>query len=1309
LWIALKSSKLEHLLKKAKDLEKKYEWLQAAELYQKALLLSFISNKLGKKAELQEQIGFCFYRAAFQAQSNIEFNERLRLVIQAYNKAIKVLEGWKEENNQAKIKHAQALIVYAQSWLETSGLKRKELLEEWWTLENEVLEAYESIGDVRSIGNVSIEMSELSLYTTWLTDFSELERFEKQTLSLIDKGIQSLSKSGNNYELAVAYTIASFRLSFDFISLDSFDKGLSKIQRCQDYLKKALELSKKIGDARLIGFCYISAMNTEFVFRRNRKLALEYSEKIHKYGIITKDNFLLGYSAGIAATIIVNSSVFLEDPDKQRENLKKARKLAQECRRLSQIINHVAGFFNGLSDEIQILTALAAIETDPKTKQHLLKIATRINQEGFQYFKEWKRLSGFLYRYFGASLSLLAETKSDIKEKKSLLLEAQSYQKKYIAYVEELYPYYFGSHSRAYYDLGKVQQELAQIESGKIGKIALLKNARACLEKSNNLIDKSRLHLHREDTFTRGVLWKHNDRLGKILQQIYSLTKEEKTLSVAIDAYKTAASSAEEAELTTHVAESQWHIAFLLSQRGKHQEAFQSYELASEAYDIVAKKIPQLKEFYGNYSIYMNAWSQIEQARSAHSIEEYAKAAEFYSNAAGLLESSKSWNYIALNYFAWASVEEAEDLSRKENTQQAKQTFQKAMEQFTLAEDSFKQKLEEITSADEKEMPQRLFEASDLRRKYCQARILIEEAKLLDREGKYFQSSKSYQKAATNISAIVEKLDVEAERKELEYVAILCRAWEKMATAEETTSSESYLEAAELFEQAKEHCFTRKASLWALGNSNFCKGLAAGVQYQTSLELKKHAKAKSFMKNASTNYAKAGFKAASEYAKATQRLFDAYAFMNQAENELDQEKRAKQYQLAENLLQLAAGSFMRAKQPEKTSQVQEILANVREEKTLAISLSQVMKAPTIVSTTQAFTAPTTTSEVSVGLKTFEHANVQANLVTQVKEIKVGESFCLSVEFVNAGREPALLTRVEDVIPSGFVVVKKPEIFRIEENSLNMKGKQLAPLKLVEIKLTLQPSKKGNYQLNPKVHYLDELGQNKSLQLKTLEFKVEEVVLGDRVPTGTKELDSLLLGGIPKEYAVALTCPPSDEREHLIRNFLEAGIKKDETVFYVSTEAYKLETLIKKSNFCLFLCNPKPKTKVPDLPNIYKLRSKTDLTNLSISLAKAYRNIDQSKKKRICVEIVSDVLLDYEAKATRKWISELITDLCSKGFTMLAVIDPEMHPSEQSKAIINLFDGEISLKQTEDPLECKKSVQIKKLRNEEYIKNPICLK
>jgi hypothetical protein len=141
-----------------------------------------------------------------------------------------------------------------------------------------------------------------------------------------------------------------------------------------------------------------------------------------------------------------------------------------------------------------------------------------------------------------------------------------------------------------------------------------------------------------------------------------------------------------------------------------------------------------------------------------------------------------------------------------------------------------------------------------------------------------------------------------------------------------------------------------------------------------------------------------------------------------------------------------------------------------------------------------------------------------------------------------------------------------------------------------------------------------------------------------------------------------------------------------------------------------LCNPKPKTKVPDLPNVYRLQGKADINNLGIALTKAIRSIDPSiVNKRICVDILSQVIIQYGARTTIEWISRLITDLGAKGFTMLAVIYPKMHATEQSEAILALFDGEIGILQSDDPLDCKKSILVKKLRNQDYIKNPICLR
>ena len=1301
----------EYIIKKAKEHEKNKEWLQASKFYNKTSELVTKKKEKIEKAKIQEKIGFCFYKAALQTKSNLVFRNLLKQAIEAYEKEIQILQETNNENYQQTIRHANALINYVKSWLERLPHKKKQFLTKWWNQEKQVLSSYEDSEDLCSVGRLCNDLLEYSIYNRfWLvSNYIEQKKIAEECIILAEKAIKTFSNLNDNYELAKAYCFASWYYSWSDWFWESEDKIKLLNQKCQNFSNKALELSRKTGDAWLISWTYLAANGAAQKCNLDPTLARKYAEKILDYAIIAKDNFLMGFGNSLTSGSTTYMSKLLEDPDQQKENYKKAERLAQAGTHNFEIINHrgfwISHIYNSLA-----LTGLAAIEIDRKSKKDLLIKANKIIEEGIKRLKGYKRLYSALFSTTAITLILLSETIDETQEKRNLLYKAHYYAKRNIIIQKKMAPFAYLDSNISYFQLGLVYNQLSVLETDYNEKSKLLYKAMANIKKSIEIIEKKRKLYTQSIWVSIWFFGRYYYQLGGILNQLTSLRKDEKNLKEGIRAYQKAIFYFKKAQMSTNVAESYWHIAQLFDQMVESMEAAKNYELASEAYEKASRKIPQLEEFYKNYCLYMQAWSQIEQARYNHSIEEYNKAKQHYEKASKLHELAKPWSYLASNYLAWTNVEEAEYLSRKENTRQAKQAFQKAIEQFDKAEKSITQKIEENPSQDEKTMSIELSKIAKIRGRYCQARILLEEAKILDRKGKYLQSSKSYGQAAQDIESIIKHIETESEQKELKLIAVLCQAWQKMANAEETTSSNSYLEAAKLFEKVRDLSVTKKTSLWALGNSSFCKGLAAGIKYQSTMNLTENAMAKRHIKSAASSYLQAGFNNASEYAKATQRLFDAYVFMNQAESEADPEKKAKQYQMAEKLLQISAGSFMKAKQPEKTTQVQQILNSVKEEKTLAVSLNEVLHAPTIASTTMSFTTPKQTNEVSVGLKQFDHANVQANLIAGIKNVKIGQSFCLTLEFINAGKEPALLTRVEDFVPTDFFVVKKPEIYRLENNCLNMKGKQLAPLKLVEAKLVLQPSKKGIYQIKPKVYYLDERGQNKTLQLKTIEIRVEEEVLEHRMSTGTKELDSLLLGGIPEGYAVALTGFPSDEREHLIKNFLKAGTKQDQTTFYITTEATRLDNLIEKPNFYLFLCNPKPKIPVPDLPNIIKLRSKTDLNNLNMALARTSRNLQQTQNttKRIVIEIVSDVLLRHGPEVTRRWISELITDLTSKGFTMLAVLDSGMHPPDQANAITYLFDGEISITQTQDPLECKKSIQVKKLRGQEYIKNPICL-
>jgi tetratricopeptide (TPR) repeat protein/KaiC/GvpD/RAD55 family RecA-like ATPase len=215
-----------------------------------------------------------------------------------------------------------------------------------------------------------------------------------------------------------------------------------------------------------------------------------------------------------------------------------------------------------------------------------------------------------------------------------------------------------------------------------------------------------------------------------------------------------------------------------------------------------------------------------------------------------------------------------------------------------------------------------------------------------------------------------------------------------------------------------------------------------------------------------------------------------------------------------------------------------------------------------------------------------------------------------------------------------------------------------------------------------------------------------------VATGYADLDKLLYGGIPSNCAVVLMSPSCSERDLLVKSFLETGARKGEDAFYVTTNPGSAKALADEypSSFWLFVCNPQADAIAKDAPNVTKLKGVENLTDISIALTSAIRKLDPSQKgtRRICLGLVSDILLQHHAVQTRRWLLGLIPELQSEGFTVLALMDPEMHPSQDARAILDLFDGEISIYERETERGLEKFLKIKKMSDQEYLKDELLL-
>lgn len=222
-------------------------------------------------------------------------------------------------------------------------------------------------------------------------------------------------------------------------------------------------------------------------------------------------------------------------------------------------------------------------------------------------------------------------------------------------------------------------------------------------------------------------------------------------------------------------------------------------------------------------------------------------------------------------------------------------------------------------------------------------------------------------------------------------------------------------------------------------------------------------------------------------------------------------------------------------------------------------------------------------------------------------------------------------------------------------------------------------------------------------------ELAQTVLPGRIKTGYKGLDTLLFGGIPAKYAVVLTSPSCDERDLLLKKFLRTGVDEKQVTFYITTDVARSALLARelRSNFYLFVCNPQADSILKTSPTIFKTKGVENLTDINIILNSAFTTLGSiTKQPRVCIDLISDVLLQHRAVTTRRWLAALIPELKAKGFTILGVVTPYMHSPEEVQAVIGLFDGELDFyEKTEDD---RKFLRIKKLFGQRYQNNPISI-
>jgi KaiC/GvpD/RAD55 family RecA-like ATPase len=318
---------------------------------------------------------------------------------------------------------------------------------------------------------------------------------------------------------------------------------------------------------------------------------------------------------------------------------------------------------------------------------------------------------------------------------------------------------------------------------------------------------------------------------------------------------------------------------------------------------------------------------------------------------------------------------------------------------------------------------------------------------------------------------------------------------------------------------------------------------------------------------------------------------------------------------------------------------------------------------------------------------------------------------------NVSRKTGFLSKIDELLPPELELVSSPAIVNTQDGSVDLKNQEIGPFELKTIKLRVKASKSSSFILNPQLTYLDESGEAQTCKIKTLHVTIRPAppkfeTLPGRITTGFEDLDAVLLGGLPEKHAIALVGPSIEERELIVSKFLSAGVKSGDVTFFVTADPRLTQELCEKypSNFFLFVCCPQAGSPASSLPNVIALKGIENLNAIDIELVKAIRTLNaaDANPRRICLGLISDALLQHHAVTTRRWLSALLPTLKSKGFTILSVIDSQMHPVEELQAILALFDGELRIIEKETENASERILTIRKLHNQKYIEKDLQL-
>jgi KaiC/GvpD/RAD55 family RecA-like ATPase len=213
-------------------------------------------------------------------------------------------------------------------------------------------------------------------------------------------------------------------------------------------------------------------------------------------------------------------------------------------------------------------------------------------------------------------------------------------------------------------------------------------------------------------------------------------------------------------------------------------------------------------------------------------------------------------------------------------------------------------------------------------------------------------------------------------------------------------------------------------------------------------------------------------------------------------------------------------------------------------------------------------------------------------------------------------------------------------------------------------------------------------------------------------TGYGDLDDLLVGGLPKGYAVLLLSPRCDERDLLLRKIIGSTLSAGVPTFYLSNDPSKIQDMASTYREDFYALSPQAAKILSPPANLYKIPSIDSLSDLSTTFTKILEmRAKQGTGDRLLVLDLltySHIFLVHKEVAAGKWFSGFLARRKAEGFTVLAFLNPVVVSNAESQTLIDVFDGVIEIYEKELRGSPKRYLVVKKMYEHKYSDSELML-